>query len=70
MMKINKIYQGNAIKVLKQFPKESINTCVTSPPYWGLRSYLPNAVQLKENAPDWVKKELKDRGIEPIENST
>lgn len=38
-MEINKIYQGNALDVLKTFPDESIDTIITSPPYWGLRSY-------------------------------
>tara|TARA_R100001443_G_scaffold84220_1_gene90928 strand:+ start:243 stop:1190 length:948 start_codon:yes stop_codon:yes gene_type:complete len=38
-MKINKIYQGNCIEVLENFPNESIDCVVTSPPYWGLRDY-------------------------------
>jgi len=33
------IKQGDAIEVLKTIPDQSINTCVTSPPYWGLRDY-------------------------------
>ncbi len=38
-MKINKVYNGNSLEVLKTFPDESINMCITSPPYWGLRDY-------------------------------
>lgn len=38
-MEINKIYQGDALSVLKTFEGGSINCCVTSPPYWGLRDY-------------------------------
>jgi len=38
-METNKIYHGEAKEVLSQFPDKSINTCVTSPPYWGLRDY-------------------------------
>ena len=38
-MKTEKIYQGNCIEVLKDFPDESIDCVVTSPPYWGLRDY-------------------------------
>jgi len=34
-----KIYQGNCLETLKNIPDGSINTCVTSPPYWGLRDY-------------------------------
>lgn len=38
-MKTNHIYIGDCLEVLKTFPDESINCCVTSPPYWGLRDY-------------------------------
>jgi DNA modification methylase len=38
-MEINKILQGNCIEVLKTLPDESIDCCVTSPPYFGLRDY-------------------------------
>ena len=31
--------QGDALTVLKTLPDESVNCCVTSPPYWGLRDY-------------------------------
>ena len=35
----NKIYQGNALNVLKSFSKDTIDLAITSPPYWGLRNY-------------------------------
>jgi DNA modification methylase len=35
----NKIYLGNALPLLESFPSASINQCVTSPPYYGLRTY-------------------------------
>ena len=38
-MEINKIYQGNSLDILKTFEDESIDCCVTSPPYYGLRDY-------------------------------
>jgi DNA modification methylase len=38
-MKINKIIQGDALEELKKLPDESVNMCVTSPPYWRLRNY-------------------------------
>ena len=38
-MELNKIYQGDSLEVLKTFPDNSINCCVTSPPYYGLRDY-------------------------------
>ncbi|MGI8406040.1 MAG: DNA-methyltransferase [Thermomicrobiales bacterium] len=35
------VHLGDCREVLAQMPSESIQTCVTSPPYFGLRSYLP-----------------------------
>ena len=34
-----KIFQGNCLDKLKELPKQSINTCITSPPFWLLRDY-------------------------------
>ena len=36
---VNEILVGDAIERLKELPDESVNCCVTSPPYWGLRNY-------------------------------
>lgn len=33
------IWQGDALEVLREMPDESVDCCVTSPPYWGLRDY-------------------------------
>ena len=30
---------GDSLTVLRPLPDESVNCCVTSPPYWGLRDY-------------------------------
>jgi len=35
----NKIICGDALQVLQSFPSESIDCCITSPPYWNLRDY-------------------------------
>src|SRR5688572_7428401 len=35
------VYHGNALDILTALPEESVQCCVTSPPYWGLRSFLP-----------------------------
>ena len=43
------IYHGDALSVLKELPGELIQCCITSPPYWGLRSYLPDEVIIREN---------------------
>ena len=34
-----RIYNGDCREVLSLLPEKSINCCVTSPPYWGLRDY-------------------------------
>lgn len=38
-MELNKIIQGNSLEVLKTLPDNSIDCCITSPPYYGLRDY-------------------------------
>jgi DNA modification methylase len=34
------IHCGDALTVLRTMPDASVQTCITSPPYWGLRAYL------------------------------
>ena len=36
-----RILTGDCRRTLLSLEDESVQTCVTSPPYWGLRSYLP-----------------------------
>lgn len=33
------IYQGHALEVLRELPAKSVSMVMTSPPFWGLRSY-------------------------------
>lgn len=40
------LYCGDALDVLKSLPDASIQMCVTSPPYWGLRDYEGNEGQI------------------------
>jgi len=35
----NKIHNGHVVDILREIPSRSIDVCVTSPPYWGLRDY-------------------------------
>lgn len=39
MIDLDKIYQGDSLSTLKAWPNAFVQTCVTSPPYWGLRDY-------------------------------
>ena len=36
---INHILCGDALTILKEFPDNSVNCVITSPPYWALRDY-------------------------------
>lgn len=38
-MMTDTVIQGDALEVLKTLPDNSVNCCVTSPPYYGLRDY-------------------------------
>jgi len=42
-MNLNKIYHGNCLDILKTFPDNSIDACVTDPPY-GLSDHKPDDV--------------------------
>lgn len=56
-MKINTIYNKNALnpKDWDSIPDNSINCCVTSPPYWGLRDYgHENQLGLEETPEEYV----------------
>lgn len=37
-----RILAGDVREMLRTLEPDSVDVCVTSPPYWGLRSYLPN----------------------------
>jgi DNA modification methylase len=48
-----KILQGDCIETLQKLDDKSINTCITSPPYWGLRNYNDEKKQLgMEDTPE------------------
>ena len=65
------LYLGDCVNVMrKHIDDKSVQCCVTSPPYYGLRQYLfDKAVVLRCNLSqedlDYVKKELKRLGIKP-----
>ena len=68
------IYIGNCLGTLQKMDDQSVNTCITSPPYWGLRDYNGEEEQLGlEDTPELfvdnlvkvfreVKRVLKDDG--------
>lgn len=63
----NTIINGNSLEILKSLPDNSIDCCVTSPPYYALRSYAPNLLRLKKDAPQWVVDRLNELNIKPYD---
>ncbi len=47
-----RLFLGDAAAVLAKLPAASIHTCVTSPPYWGLRDYGVDGQIGLEDTPD------------------
>lgn len=67
-----KILQGDCCETLKTLPEQSVHCCITSPPYFGLRTYLPDMVRIR---PDLTREqresllvELDQLGIKPIDH--
>src|SRR5690606_18145495 len=53
----NVILQGDVIETLRTLPDRIVHTCVTSPPYWGLRDYgVPGQIGLESTPEEYVKK--------------
>lgn len=53
----NVILTGDALEWLRQLPDNSVNTCVTSPPYWGLRDYgIDGQIGLEETPEAYVER--------------
>lgn len=71
---MNRILIGDVLTGLAQIPDGSVQTCVTSPPYFGLRSYLPDGVRLKTSLPADVRAaviaELQQSGIYPLNRTS
>jgi site-specific DNA-methyltransferase (cytosine-N4-specific) len=50
-----RILVGDCRKLLQLLPEESVQCCVTSPPYWGLRDYQhPDQLGCEESPSDYV----------------
>ena len=51
------IITGDCIEQLRELPDESVQCCITSPPYWNLRDYgVENQIGLEENIQDYLDK--------------
>lgn len=48
-------FQGDAVAVLRELPEDSIDFAMTSPPYWGQRSYSGGGIGLEGDYRDYVR---------------
>jgi len=54
---VNQIICGSALEVLKTFPAESVNCCISSPPYWSLRDYgIEGQLGLEKTFEEYIQK--------------
>ena len=59
-METNKIYEGDSLDVLKTLPDNSIDSCISSPPYWSLRDYgIEGQLGNEDKFTDYIKKLIK-----------
>jgi DNA modification methylase len=63
-----KILIGDCIEMMRTLPEQSVNCCVTSPPYFGLRCYFPDAVKPKADCPEWVINKISSLGVLPVDH--
>ena len=53
------VHCGDALEVLKTLPSESVNCCITSPPYYGLRDYgVDGQIGLDQTPEQYVERSL------------
>ena len=61
------IVVGNCLQVLASMASESVHCCITSPPYWGLRSYQgdPGMIGLEPTLEEHIERRgrLRGRGV-------
>ena len=46
---------GDALEVLREFPPEAFDCCMTSPPYWGKREYANRGIGLERDYRDFIR---------------
>jgi DNA modification methylase len=56
---LNPIFlNGDVVDILREFPDESIDTCITSPPYWQKREYNNGTIGLESRYQEYIEKLL------------
>ena len=67
----NEIEFGDCRDIMRRWADQGVQvqTCVTSPPYFGLRSYMPDAVRLRDDLTEEernkIEQELAALGVKP-----
>jgi DNA modification methylase len=57
---MNRLFTGDALTVLQTLPAEMVHTCVTSPPYFGLRDYGVRGQIGQERTPEGFVRNMVD----------
>jgi len=53
----NCIIVGDSLEILKNFPENTFRTCITSPPYWGLRDYeVSGQIGAEQEVDDYINR--------------
>jgi DNA modification methylase len=73
-MELNKIICGDCLEVMKDFPDNSIDLTVTSPPYDNLRTYSLDKFVVWRYTVSYedkqrIIKELQEKGVKPVATS-
>lgn len=56
-LRISTLFEGDSLTVLRQLPSKSVQSIITSPPYWGLRDYqLDGQIGLEDSLPQYINK--------------
>jgi|GEM_PF-2816765 len=73
---MNTIEFGDCRETMRRWAAQGVKAqmCVTSPPYFGLRSYMPDAVRLKKSLTEEemarIRAELLHLGILPVSHTS
>jgi len=73
---MNRVIFGDCRDTMRDLKAQGVRVqcCVTSPPYYGLRSYMADGVRLKLGLQDEVRAaviaELQQLGIHPLTHTT
>ena len=51
-------FHGDSLAVLDELPTASVDCAMTSPPYWGQRSYTSGGIGLEDDFPEYIDKLL------------